>query len=102
MIKVSVIYPGTPGARFDHKYYCSKHMPLVKARLGEVCKYYSIDKGLTAESQGSPRLVRCDVPHALPRRRMPLSAVWWGDGDHPPAAGANIVMSRREISQAAI
>jgi hypothetical protein len=33
---------------------------------------------------------------------MPLSAVWWGDGDHPPAGGANIVMSRREISQAAI
>jgi hypothetical protein len=29
-------------------------MPLVKARLGEVCKYYSIDKGLTAESQVAP------------------------------------------------
>src|SRR3984893_6117662 len=102
MIKVSVIYPGTPGARFDHKYYCSKHMPLVKARLGEVCKYYSIDKGLTAESQGRPRLVRCDVPNALPRRRMPMTAEGAGDAHHPPAAGANIVMSRREISQAAI
>jgi hypothetical protein len=30
-------------------------MPLVKARLGEVCKYYSIDKGLTAESPGKLR-----------------------------------------------
>ena len=28
MIKVSVMYPNTPGARFDHAYYRDKHMPL--------------------------------------------------------------------------
>ena len=33
MIKVSVMYPNKPGARFDHDYYRDKHMPLVKARL---------------------------------------------------------------------
>src|SRR3984893_13995385 len=33
MIKVSVMYPNTPGARFDHGYYRDKHMPLVKARM---------------------------------------------------------------------
>jgi len=27
MIKVSVMYPNTPGARFDHAYYRDKHMP---------------------------------------------------------------------------
>ena len=32
MIKVSVMYPNTPGARFDHEYYKDKHMPLLKAR----------------------------------------------------------------------
>ncbi len=26
MIKVSVMYPNTPGARFDHAYYRDKHM----------------------------------------------------------------------------
>ena len=41
MIKVSVMYPNTPGARFDHEYYRDKHMPLVKARLGDACKYYA-------------------------------------------------------------
>src|SRR5215469_974060 len=51
MIKVSVMYPNTPGARFDHAYYRDKHLPLVKARLGENCKYYTIDKGLGG---GSP------------------------------------------------
>ena len=34
MIKVSVMYPNTPGTHFNHDYYRDKHMPLVKARLG--------------------------------------------------------------------
>ena len=54
MIKVSVLYPNTPGARFDHGYYRDKHMPLVKARLGEHCKYYTIDKGLAGGAPGWP------------------------------------------------
>jgi hypothetical protein len=29
MIKVSVMYPNTPGARFAHAYYRDKHMPLI-------------------------------------------------------------------------
>ncbi|MCZ4305941.1 EthD family reductase [Zoogloeaceae bacterium G21618-S1] len=46
MIKVSVMYPNTPGARFDHDYYRDTHMPMVKARLGAACRYYTVDKGL--------------------------------------------------------
>ena len=37
MIKVSVMYPNTPGARFDHEYYRDQHLPLVKARMGDSC-----------------------------------------------------------------
>jgi uncharacterized protein (TIGR02118 family) len=40
------VYPNTPGARFDHAYYRDKHMPMVKARLGDACRSYSVDKGL--------------------------------------------------------
>jgi uncharacterized protein (TIGR02118 family) len=54
MIKVSVMYPNTPGARFDHEYYRDKHMPLVKARLGDACKYYTVDKGLAGGAPGAP------------------------------------------------
>ena len=54
MIKVSVMYPNTPGARFDHAYYRDKHMPLVKARMGERCKYYTVDKGLAGSAPGTP------------------------------------------------
>jgi uncharacterized protein (TIGR02118 family) len=54
MIKVSVMYPNTPGNRFDHVYYRDKHMPMVKARMGETCKYYTVDKGLAGGVPGAP------------------------------------------------
>lgn len=54
MIKVSVMYPYTEGARFDHTYYRDKHMPLLKARMGDACKSYTIDKGLAGGAPGQP------------------------------------------------
>lgn len=54
MIKVSVMYPNTTGNRFDHVYYRDKHMPLVKARMGSNCKYYTVDKGLAGGTPGAP------------------------------------------------
>ncbi|TAN08233.1 MAG: EthD family reductase [Rhodanobacteraceae bacterium] len=54
MIKVSVMYPFAPATRFDHAYYCNKHMPLVKSRMGESCRYYTVDQGLTGGSPDAP------------------------------------------------
>ncbi len=54
MIKVTVMYPNTPGARFDHAYYRDKHMPFVKAKMGPHCLYYTIDKGLAGGAPGAP------------------------------------------------
>ena len=54
MIKVSVMYPNTPGARFNHEYYRDNHMPLVKARMGESCKFYTVDKGVSGGAPGTP------------------------------------------------
>lgn len=54
MIKVSVMYPFSAGARFDHGYYRDKHMPLLKKRLGDACLYYTIDKGLAGGGPGTP------------------------------------------------
>ena len=54
MIKVSVMYPNKPGARFNHEYYRDKHMPLVKSKMGANCKYYTVDKGLAGGSPGAP------------------------------------------------
>jgi uncharacterized protein (TIGR02118 family) len=58
MIKVSVMYPYEPGARFDHEYYRDKHMPLVQALLGESSSYYTVDKGLAGgEPDSTPAYV---------------------------------------------
>ncbi|HLF30587.1 MAG TPA: EthD family reductase [Xanthomonadales bacterium] len=54
MIKVSVMYPNTTGSRFDHDYYRDKHMPLVKARMGDRCRHYTVDKGLAGGAPGEP------------------------------------------------
>jgi uncharacterized protein (TIGR02118 family) len=52
MIKVTVMYPYTEGARFDHAYYRDRHMPMVKAKLGSACAYYTVDKGLAGRAPG--------------------------------------------------
>ena len=54
MIKFTVLYPNTPGARFDHAYYRDKHMPLVKERMGKHLKSYAIDQGLAGAAPGEP------------------------------------------------
>ncbi len=54
MIKVNVMYPYTEGARFDHAYYRDRHMPMVKARLGRACAYYTVEKGLAGRAPGTP------------------------------------------------
>jgi uncharacterized protein (TIGR02118 family) len=56
MIKVSVMYANAPGVRFDHDYYRDRHMPLVKARLGDACKQYTVDKGVGGGVPGTPAI----------------------------------------------
>ena len=54
MIKVSVMYPNIPGARFNHEYYRDKHMPLVKERMGDACDHYTVDRGIAGGMPGMP------------------------------------------------
>ena len=54
MIKVSVMYPNTPGARFNHEYYRDKHMPMVQARIGAACTGFTVDAGMAGGAPGSP------------------------------------------------
>ena len=54
MIKVSVMYPYSAGARFDHDYYRDQHMPLLARLMGDACKRYTIDKGVAGGAPGQP------------------------------------------------
>jgi uncharacterized protein (TIGR02118 family) len=44
MIRLSVMYPTTEGATFDHDYYCNKHVPLAVKTWG--LDGAQIDKGI--------------------------------------------------------
>jgi uncharacterized protein (TIGR02118 family) len=53
MIKVSIFYPNSTGAKFDMAYYTTKHMPMVK-RLVSSCKSIAAEQGLAGGAPGTP------------------------------------------------
>lgn len=63
MIKISVMYPNDPSARFDHDYYRDKHMPLLKERMGDTCKHYTVEKGIGGGAPGvqAPFIAMCHI-----------------------------------------
>nr|NMF97053.1 EthD family reductase [Aromatoleum toluolicum] len=54
MVKVSVLYPYADAFRFDFDYYCTKHMPMVKDKLGDACQGIAVDRGIAGGAAGSP------------------------------------------------
>ena len=120
MIKVSVMYPYTADARFDHDYYRDKHMPLVKARMGDACKFYTVDQGLAGGAPGAPATyvamchIFCESVEAFQAasartrrkswatfrttptsRRSCRSAKWWSGSSRPPPHQAVATASAR-------
>jgi len=85
MIKVSVMYPNKPGARFDHDYYRETHMPLLKKRMGDACRHYTIDKGIAGGEPGAPATyvgmchVFCDTIESFQQAFGPHSQEILGD-----------------------
>lgn len=55
MIKISIMYPNTPGAKFDIRYYVETHMPmsinLVKGHKG--FRGVSVEHGIAGVEPGS-------------------------------------------------
>lgn len=54
MIKVSVLYPNGEGSRFDMNYYCTRHMPMVREKLGSACKGVAVEQGVGGAEPGAP------------------------------------------------
>lgn len=56
MIKISILYPHTPGSRFDVDYYVDTHMPgsvqLLSAHPG--FRGVSVERGVGGATPGSP------------------------------------------------
>lgn len=54
MIKVSVLYPNGPSAKFDMKYYVTHHMPMVREKCAPACRSIAAEGGLAGGDPGSP------------------------------------------------
>jgi uncharacterized protein (TIGR02118 family) len=48
-----VLYRNDEGRKFDMAYYCDKHIPMVKQKLGAACKRVDVDEGLGGPQPGS-------------------------------------------------
>jgi uncharacterized protein (TIGR02118 family) len=53
MIKVSVFYPNNVGSKFDIDYYCNRHIPMVRQKLGTACKGAAVEQGIAGPTPGS-------------------------------------------------
>lgn len=53
MIRLSVLYPATEGARFDKDYYMASHIPLCREKLGDALKGVSVAFGVSGGMPGS-------------------------------------------------
>jgi uncharacterized protein (TIGR02118 family) len=53
MIKVSVLYPSHQGSKFDMSYYCDSHMPMVRQKVGSLCKGIAVEEGISGAAPGS-------------------------------------------------
>lgn len=54
MIRVSVLYPNGADSKFDMNYYVTKHMPMVKEKLGSAVKSMAVEQGIAGGAPGTP------------------------------------------------
>jgi uncharacterized protein (TIGR02118 family) len=56
MIKISILYPNTPGARFDMDYYLHTHMPrsIEKLSASQGFAGVSVERGVGGAGPGTP------------------------------------------------
>ena len=85
MIKVSILYPNTPGARFDFDYYVKTHMPMSIRLLGPQIRSVSVERGVEATERGAPPAFvalchfTCDSRQSFEAAFLPHAAVLQGD-----------------------
>jgi uncharacterized protein (TIGR02118 family) len=53
MIRVNVIYPNNPDSTFDMDYYLTKHMPVVREKLGAALQGMTVDQALSGGQPGT-------------------------------------------------
>jgi uncharacterized protein (TIGR02118 family) len=103
MIKLSVMYPFTDGAQFDHDYYRDVHLPMLKERMGDALLYYTIEKGLGGVEPGTPPayIALCHLYCES------VQALMAGVGPHAEEFGADVanftnIVSVQQVSEVVV
>lgn len=80
MIRLNILYPNTPGSRFDLGYYLGTHMPMSRRLLGGALKGVDIEHGIAGAEPGAPPayIVCC---HMLFDSIDAFAAAWSQVGD---------------------
>ena len=86
MIKLSVLYPDGAGKKFDIDYYCNRHIPMVREKLGAAVKGAAVEHGLSGGAPGS-RPAYVAMGHLYFDSVEAFQAVF---GPHAPAIMADI------------
>jgi uncharacterized protein (TIGR02118 family) len=58
LIKVTVFYPHSPGAKFDMAYYLQKHIPMVQKFWTPSVKGVTVEQGISGAGPGAPMTYR--------------------------------------------
>ena len=53
MVRVTVLYPNSPDAKFDMQYYVTHHLPMVRDKCAPVCRSIAAEGGLAGGDPGS-------------------------------------------------
>jgi uncharacterized protein (TIGR02118 family) len=111
MVRISILYPNRPGARFDMRYYVDQHMPmsirLLSAHPG--FKGVSVERGVTGVPPGTdPAYVAMchflfDSPETFLEAFMPHAQTLQGDianyTDVEPVIQFNEVLISRQAGE---
>jgi len=54
MVKLTILYPNSDGARFDLDYYLNVHVPMAHRLLEPAMKRYTVDAGLLGAGPDVP------------------------------------------------
>ncbi len=85
MVKVSILYPTSPGSHFDANYYLKVHMPMCVRLLGNTLKAASAEIGLSGATAEHPApfaaiaSFTCDSVHAFSEAFLPHAEQLQGD-----------------------
>jgi uncharacterized protein (TIGR02118 family) len=110
MVKISILYPFNPSARFDFDYYIERHMPrsieLLSAHPG--FRAVSVERGVSGAEPGSPPVYTAacfytfDTVESFLAAFMPHAAELQGDMPNYTDIGSQIQINEILIESRAV